>query len=164
MKKVLFMLGVVGVLASSQVRAFDGSDTATEYSLSYELQEGGDFEVSLFITDGTTGFPDKCHGIIDKVDGLTETEILMSTLWDDCFSGTSPDVVISSLLAPTPDSKDGAMDKETPDPKKAKRVARRTAKRARHHRSGNCDKMKGVQYDQRKGITDADCAEEDNSI
>jgi hypothetical protein len=106
MKKVLFMLGVAGVLMSCQLNASEGSKvvmgtgTKPEYDLSYQLKEDGSFKVDVYITQeiGYGLKADKCYGTIDKVDGLTDKEILVSTLWEDCFSGENPSDVISNLL------------------------------------------------------------------
>jgi hypothetical protein len=95
MKKVLFMLGIIGVLVSCQAKAAQGLiivDTTPAYSLSYELQQDGSFKVDVSLT------ADLCKGTIDKVDGVEPRNILLGTLWDSCSSGKSPSDVISSLL------------------------------------------------------------------
>lgn len=98
MKKVLFMLGVIGALVSCQANASQGLrvvldvDTTPAYSLSYQLQQDGSYQVDVSLT------ADLCKGTIDKIDGVDPRTILIGTLWDGCSSGKSPADVISSLL------------------------------------------------------------------
>lgn len=88
MKKFIFLM-----MFSSSLLA------APDYELSYESNEDGTYKVALFIDDRTMYADyDKCYGTVGSVDGLTEAELLTSTLWEECFSDRDPIEVIGELL------------------------------------------------------------------